>query len=90
MSNALNHFLGLDLGQAADFTALAVLERPAVPYELPAGWAKPAYAMRYLRRWPLGTPYNEVVRQVVGLLGRPPLLPASSPQRRPRPIFRPP
>jgi hypothetical protein len=65
----LCYFVGLDLGQAADFTAAAVLERPAVQL----GEPQPDYALRHLQRFPLGTPYPEVVRGMVELLARPPL-----------------
>jgi hypothetical protein len=58
-------FLGLDLGQASDFTALAVLERsPGDP---------PGYAVRHLQRFPLGTAYTDIVPAVAKLAGAPPL-----------------
>jgi hypothetical protein len=67
------YFVGLDLGQAQDFTALAVLTRPVVHrYEVDAD-RKPAYAVPHLHRFPLGTPYPEVVAGVVELLRTPPL-----------------
>ena len=63
------YFLGVDLGQAKDFTAIAAVERA----EEPAGWDAAQYAwrtatalrLRYLERLPLGTPYPEVVERVV-------------------------
>jgi hypothetical protein len=63
-----DYFMGLDLGQASDFTALAVLERPGA-------WEGegPPYAVRHLRRFPLGTPYTEVVPAVARLIAAPPL-----------------
>lgn len=65
-------FVGLDLGQAQDFTALAVLTRPRLSGA--AGEDQtPAYAVPHLERFPLGTPYPEVVAQVVQLLRAPPL-----------------
>lgn len=64
---ASSFFVGLDLGQARDFTALAVVERT------PQGDGKPAHAVRQLHRWPLGTLYPEIVRDVAGLLSSPPL-----------------
>jgi hypothetical protein len=72
---AVRYFVGLDLGQVADFTALAVLERPTVPSPLPDVWQPPPYALRYLDRYHLGTSYAEVVRRVVAAMGKPPLLP---------------
>jgi hypothetical protein len=63
--------LGLDLGQAADFSALAVVERDAADAR--------ALAVRHLVRFPPGTPYaaiGEAVATTVrdGGLGRPPLV----------------
>ena len=53
-----DYFLGLDLGQAQDPTALAVIER--------ASWRGnfPQYSCRHLRRWQLGTPYTKIVQDV--------------------------
>ena len=66
---AVRHFVGLDLGQVRDFTALAVLERPLIcPHDALAR-RKPAYALRHLQRFPLGTPYLAVVQGVLTLLG---------------------
>jgi hypothetical protein len=65
----LSYFIGLDLGQAADYTAAAVFERPAVQL----GQPEPDYALRHLQRFPLGTPDTEIVPAVAALLGRPPL-----------------
>jgi hypothetical protein len=43
------YFLGLDLGQAGDYTALAALDA----VERPDGTR--SYGVRHLHRWPLGT-----------------------------------
>jgi hypothetical protein len=53
-----DYFLGLDLGQAQDPTALAVIER--------ASWRGnfPQYSCRHLQRWQLGTPYPQIVHDV--------------------------
>jgi hypothetical protein len=67
------YYLGLDLGQAQDFTALAVLERPNVGTCDPPHLRRPAYALRHLHRFPLGTPYPQVVAEVRRLLLTPPL-----------------
>jgi hypothetical protein len=70
---ATRYFLGLDLGQAQDFTALAVLARPLLNgYETGAD-RKPAYDVPHLHRFPLGTPYPEIVTAVVDLLRKQPL-----------------
>ena len=63
--------LALDLGPAADFTALAVLERDPADAR--------AFAVRHLARFPPGTPYAAVGAAVAatirdGGLGRPPLV----------------
>jgi hypothetical protein len=53
---------GLDLAQAADFTALAILEKIG---ETPA-----AYQVRHLERFPLGTSYVEIVERVDDIFRR--------------------
>jgi hypothetical protein len=61
-------FIGLDLGQSQDFTAMAIMERT----ELRGDWDAAMYAhkkmaaleLRYLSRIALGTPYPEVVERV--------------------------
>jgi hypothetical protein len=68
----MRYYLGLDLGQTTDFTALAVLERiPASPTAHET--EEPAYALRYLRRFPLGTPYTSIVSAVADTAATPPL-----------------
>jgi hypothetical protein len=64
-----DYFVGLDLGQTSDFTALAVLERPASE----TSTDQPEYALRHLRRFPLGTAYTDLVPAVAALRGREPL-----------------
>jgi hypothetical protein len=54
------YILGLDLGQMSEFTALAVVEK-AWP---DAHEAEPRYAVRELKRFPLGSPYLEIVSVV--------------------------
>jgi hypothetical protein len=97
-----SYFVGLDLGQRSDYSALAVVEEPLwFPSDAPAmiqseersGWIspsdlspydrrrapwrpgpeRPVLALRHLHRWPLGTPYPEIVQEVAQLLCRPPL-----------------
>lgn len=61
-------FIGLDLGQAADYTALCVLTgQRATPQ------AKPDYRAGHLERFPLGTPYPRIVDDVMELTRRPEL-----------------
>jgi hypothetical protein len=63
-------FLGIDLGQAADFTAMALLERPLIHRHDPNDNRKPVYQMRHLERFPLGTHYSQVARTVVPIIRR--------------------
>jgi hypothetical protein len=62
------YFIGLDLGQTHDFTALAIVERAELEGEWDARlWTRrkmAALRLRYLERVPLGTPYPEVVERV--------------------------
>ena len=65
------YFVGLDLGQSQEFTAIAVLERA----ELRGDWEPVVFAwrktialrLRHLEPVPLGTPYTEVVERVVAV-----------------------
>jgi hypothetical protein len=57
--------VGLDLGQAQDFTALAVVHRSA---------ARDGFVqVPHLERFPLGTPYPTIVGRMAQLLATPPL-----------------
>jgi hypothetical protein len=73
MVQQVAYFVGLDLGQVNDFTALAVLERPSLH---PWG-PRPIFDLRHLQRFPLGTPYPQIVQAVRELLLRPALRDAS-------------
>lgn len=61
-------FLGLDFGQAADYTALCILQ----PVEIPTGFYHPGGQpktraechVRHLERFPLRTPYPDIVDSV--------------------------
>lgn len=64
------YFMGLDLGQAQDYTALTVLER--VEHE-PFDRSTTEYHIRHLDRFQLGTPYPSIVEAVGKLLQTPPL-----------------
>jgi len=54
------YFAGLDLGQAQDFTALAVVERTRGPNSNPnrPDTRKCRFNVRHLHRWPLGTVFS--------------------------------
>lgn len=66
-------FVGVDLGQATDFTAIAILDRidepqprPGYRSERPA--AKRRYVCDHLERMPNRTPYPAVVRHVAEIM----------------------
>ena len=66
MTTSTGYFCGLDLGQARDYTALAILERH--------GYGEEAeFHARHLHRYELGTPYPAIVGDVALLLTRAPL-----------------
>lgn len=71
----LSYFIGLDLGQRQDFSALSVIElhswytgwRNAVDFSRQSAHS---LRVRYLRRFPLGTAYPEVMRHTLALIER--------------------
>jgi hypothetical protein len=67
------YFVGLDLGQAQDYTALAVLSRPRRTGGDLRDTLRPLYSVPHLQRFALGTPYPRIVEQVVDLLRTPQL-----------------
>src|SRR5262245_12490961 len=72
------YFVGLDLGQVADYSALVVLQQSLVVEPVPpvrAGSPRPTnrYDVVHLHRWPLGTSYPTIVADVGKLLGMPAL-----------------
>jgi len=72
-----DYFIGVDLGQKHDFTALCVVERLVREWDQPAdrvSWQRlrdTSYRLRYLSRIPLGTPYPAVVEKVMKLVKNP-------------------
>lgn len=58
--------LGLDLGQAADRSALVIAEQPHLKRPR-------TYCVRHLERFELGTPYPSVVNRLKEILKRPEL-----------------
>jgi hypothetical protein len=63
-------FIGLDLGQKRDHSAIAVVERE----EKRLAWMPSmpeCMRIRYLQRIPLGTPYTKVVEQVSEIVRHP-------------------
>ena len=81
----MSFFLGLDLGQVSDYTALAIIEKvkPPTPVASTTGnrkavaaderSAKDRFLLRHLERLRLGTPYPDVARHVTDLLKTPEL-----------------
>lgn len=67
-----DYYMGLDLGQAQDYTALAVVERVEVPTEEHDRYGElktvAHYHLRHLERFRLGTPYPAVVERVRELM----------------------
>jgi hypothetical protein len=75
-------YLGLDLGQAQDYSALAILERQ--------GYARGAvYHCRHLQRWPLRTSYMAIVSDTARMVNSKELQPANELLRRtePKPVL---
>ena len=62
-----NYFMGLDLGQAQDYSALTVLEK------LEKRGEQSEYHVRHLSRLRLGTPYPSIVEYVAKLIQTPQL-----------------
>src|SRR5262249_40271786 len=64
----------LDLAQTHDHTALAMIEWPLrSPPSPPCFPGGPDYHLRTLKRWPVGTPYREIVAALVKFLKEAPL-----------------
>src|SRR4051794_19322336 len=67
-------YIGLDLGQKHDFTAVAVVEQHTDGvHNFLNPWHGPTttYDLRHLERIPLGTPYRRVVDRVRALVSSP-------------------
>jgi len=64
----MSFFVGLDLGQASDYTALAIVQGVK---EVKEGRARPSFTslhLRHLERYPLRTPYTEIAAGVAALM----------------------
>jgi hypothetical protein len=64
---SVDYTIGLDLGKLQDYSALCVIERSKPPQ------VDATYAIRHLRRWPIGTSYTQVADDVAELAYRPEL-----------------
>jgi hypothetical protein len=75
-------YLGLDLGQAQDYSALAILERQG-------HGTGSVYHCRHLQRWPLRTSYMAIVADTARMVNSKELQPADELLRRtePKPIL---
>jgi hypothetical protein len=62
-----SYFLGLDLGLAPEYTALAALERTKADAQGPGRYLW-KYAVRHLERFPIGTSYDDVLKRVLELV----------------------
>jgi len=76
----MTFFIGLDLGQTQDPSTVAVVEKVQPVAEVVYGMrierepvGDPAYHVRHLERFPLGTTYPAIVDRVKVLLSTPPL-----------------
>jgi hypothetical protein len=67
----MSFYVGLDLGQSNDYTALAVVEK--VEGGLGGERNDPDLHLRHLERYPLRTPYPDMVAQVAALVEDPQL-----------------
>jgi len=65
------YYVGLDLGQSADHTALAVIQKVPV-YDAKTGKHSRELHLKHLERYPLKTPYTDIADQVKSLLSGPP------------------
>ena len=66
------YYMGLDLGQSQDYTALSCLEQRIV-IEQPGDRKTRHYRLMGLKRWPLKTAYPVIVHELRELVARPPL-----------------
>jgi len=57
-----DYFIGADIGQSQDYTALVILEKIQTP-------SRPDYHARHIMRCPLGMPYPSIVDQIVATYG---------------------
>jgi hypothetical protein len=67
------YIVALDLGQEQDFSALCVVRQTMESDPDNTGGSASMYLIQHLQRWPLRTPYTEIVSDVAMLLAREPL-----------------
>src|SRR5918995_2182814 len=61
------YYAGLDLGQSADYSALAVVQK-VLTHEPRTGKHSTELHLRHLERFPLKTPYTDIADKVKSLL----------------------
>ena len=73
-SVSVDYLSGISLGQANEFTALAIIER-STP-QVPGTRQRPpsSFSVRHLERFPIGTSYPEIFDRVSERFASPPLL----------------
>jgi hypothetical protein len=64
----VTYLCGLDLGQAQDYTALAIAEKVWKPHPSGDGRQEAHYVVGHLHRWPLKTPYPDIVADLARLV----------------------
>lgn len=69
-----NYVIGIDLGQVYDHSALAIVERleERAATELAGITTLDHHHVRYIKRWELGTEYDQVVKDTADLIRRRP------------------
>jgi hypothetical protein len=68
------YYLGLDLGQCQDFTALVCLQRRWLTKDRRSARVRFEYQVRAARRWALRTPYSVIAQDVCALIEATPAL----------------
>jgi hypothetical protein len=69
----MEYISGISLGQANEFTSLAILERQALPRY--SNYTRPLsnFSVRHLERFPIGTSYSAIFERVNALFAAKPL-----------------
>ena len=70
---AKQFFLGLELGQAQEFSALAIVDREEVHPNAHPSECRPELTLRHLKRFPLGTSYPDIITELHTLIKTQPL-----------------
>jgi hypothetical protein len=68
---SVRHVIGLDLGQAGQHSALAILEQTWQRVGKEHVSLLPSYTLGHLKRWPLGTSYSAIVSDLAAVMASP-------------------